>query len=52
LKIIIIIVQVGSVNIYVAIVEALRKKEDKMKLTLPPKLVGKLVWGSGKRKTG
>jgi hypothetical protein len=52
LKIIIIIAQVGSVNIYVAIVEALRKREDRMKLSLPPKLVGELVWGSGKRKTG
>jgi hypothetical protein len=52
LKIIIIIAQVGSVNMYVAIVEALRKKEDRMKLSLPPKLVGKLIWGSGKGKTG
>ncbi len=32
-------------KIYVAAVEALKKKEkDKMKLSLPPKLLEKLVW--------
>jgi hypothetical protein len=38
---VIVIVQVGAVKIYVAAVEALRKKG--MKLSLPPKLVEKLV---------
>ncbi len=33
------IVQVGAVKIYVAGVEALRKKKDRMKLSLPPKLM-------------
>jgi hypothetical protein len=32
------------VKIYVAIVEALRKNEEGMKLSSPPKLVEKLVW--------
>jgi hypothetical protein len=33
------------VKIYVAAVEALRKKrKDRMNLSLPPKLVEKLVW--------
>ncbi len=31
-------------KIYVTTVEVLRKKEDRMKLSLPPKLVGTLVW--------
>jgi hypothetical protein len=31
---------------YVAGVEALRKKERQMKLSLPPKLLEKLVWVS------
>jgi prephenate dehydrogenase len=31
------------VKIYVAAVEALRKTEDRMKLSLPPKLMEKLV---------
>jgi hypothetical protein len=44
-KVIIMAVQVGAVKIYVAAVEALRKKRKvRMKLNLPPKLVGKLVW--------
>jgi hypothetical protein len=44
-KIIIMAVQVGAVKIYVAAMEALReKRKDRMKLNLPPKLVGKLVW--------
>jgi hypothetical protein len=45
-RIIIVLVQIGAVKIYVAIVEALRKKErgGMMKLSLPPKLVEKLVW--------
>jgi len=29
---------------YVAAVEALRNRKDRMKLSLPPKLEGKLVW--------
>jgi hypothetical protein len=38
-------VLVGAVKIYVAAVEALRKKEKiRMKLSLPPKVVEKLVW--------
>jgi hypothetical protein len=32
------------VKIYVAAVEALRKRKDSMKLSLPPKLVKNLVW--------
>ncbi len=39
---IIIVVQVEAVKIHVAAVEALRK--EGMKLSLPPKLVEKLVW--------
>jgi len=44
-RVIIVIVQVRAVKIYVTIVQALRKKETHMmKLSLPPKLVEKLVW--------
>ncbi len=35
-----------SSEICVAAVEALRKKERQMKLSLPPKLLEKLVWVS------
>jgi len=34
-----VVVQVAAVKIYVAAVEALKKKEDSMKLNLPPKLM-------------
>jgi hypothetical protein len=47
LRVIIVVVQVGAVKIYVEAVEALRKKGKtgwNMKLSLPPKLVEKLVW--------
>jgi hypothetical protein len=45
-RVIIVIVQVGAVKIYVAAVEALwKKRKDRMKLSLPPKLVEKLVLG-------
>jgi hypothetical protein len=46
-SIIIAVVQVVAVKIYVAAVEALTKKErkDRMKLSLPPKLVGKTSLG-------
>ncbi len=45
-RVIIVVVHVGAVKIYVAAaVEALRKKErQNEKLSLPPKLVEKLVW--------
>jgi hypothetical protein len=42
-KVIIVVVQVGAVKIYVAGVEALRKKNEGMKLSLLPKLVEQLV---------
>jgi hypothetical protein len=45
-RLITVVVQVGAVKIYVAAVEALRKKERQMKLSLPPKLLEKLVWVS------
>jgi hypothetical protein len=32
------------VKIYVAADEVLRKRKNKMKLNLQPKLVGKLIW--------
>jgi predicted oxidoreductase (fatty acid repression mutant protein) len=39
-RLIIVIVQVvGAVKIYVAAVEALRKRKDRMKLSVPPKLM-------------
>ncbi len=40
----IVIVQVGVVKTYVAMKEVQEKKKDRMKLSLPPKLVEKLVW--------
>jgi hypothetical protein len=44
-RLIIVVVQIRAVEIYVAVLEALRKTG--MKLNLPPKtLVGKLVWVS------
>jgi hypothetical protein len=42
-KVIIVVVQLGAVKIYVAGVEALRKKNEGVKLSLPPKLVEQLV---------
>jgi hypothetical protein len=39
-----VVVQVGAVKIYVAAVQALRKRKHRMKLSLPPKFVEKLVW--------
>ncbi len=49
-RVIIVVVQVGAVKIYVAAVEAQwrrsGKRKEGMKLSLPPKLVGKLVWVS------
>jgi hypothetical protein len=45
LRVIIVVVQVGAVKIYVAAGEALKKKErGDGTLSLPPKLVEKLVW--------
>jgi len=35
---------VGAPKIYVAAVEAIGKRKDRMKLSLPSKLVEKLVW--------
>jgi len=43
-RVIIIVVQVGAVKIYVTAAQALRRKKQRMKLSLPPKLVEKLVW--------
>jgi hypothetical protein len=45
-RLIIVVVQVRAVKLYVASVEALREKErqDRMKLSLPSKLVEKPVW--------
>jgi len=46
-RVIIVVVHVGAVKIYVAAVEAARrswKRKEGMKLSFPPKLVGKLVW--------
>jgi hypothetical protein len=43
-RVIIVVVQVRAVKIYVAAMEALKKKERGMKLSLPLKLVEKLVW--------
>jgi hypothetical protein len=43
-RVIIVVVQVRGVKIYVAAMEALKKKERGMKLSLPLKLVEKLVW--------
>ncbi len=44
MRVIIVVVQVGAVKTYVGAVEALMKRKDRMKLSLPPKLVEKLVW--------
>jgi hypothetical protein len=41
---IIVVVQVGAVKIYVAAVRRSGKGKERMKLSLPPKLVEKLVW--------
>jgi len=46
-RVIIVVVQVGAVKIYVAAMQALRKKETQMKLSFPPKSVEKLVWVPG-----
>jgi hypothetical protein len=43
-RITIVIVHVTAVKIYVAAVQALRRKKNGTKLSLPPKLVEKLVW--------
>jgi hypothetical protein len=41
----IVVVQIGAVKIYVAAMEALKKKERQdEKLSLSPKIGGKLVW--------
>ncbi len=45
LRVIIAVGEVGAVKMYVAAVEALRKKERGMKLNLPPKLVEKTSLG-------
>jgi hypothetical protein len=39
-----VVVQVGAVQIYVAAMQALKKRKHRMKLSLPPKFVEKLVW--------
>jgi hypothetical protein len=39
LRLIMVVVQLGVVKIYVAAVEALRKRRDRMKLSLPSKFV-------------
>jgi hypothetical protein len=41
-RVIIVIVQVGAQKIYVAALKALLKRKDRMKLSLPPKLLEKL----------
>jgi len=46
-RLIIVVVQVGAVKIYVAAQQQCRrlgKRKHRMKLSLPPKLVEKLVW--------
>ncbi len=43
-RLLIVVVQVGAVKIYVAAVRLSGKGKDRMKLSLPSKLVGKLVW--------
>jgi hypothetical protein len=40
----IVVVQVGAVEIYVTAGDTLRWRKDRMKLSLLPKLVEKLVW--------
>jgi hypothetical protein len=44
LRVIIAVVQVGAVKIYVAAVEALRKKERRYETQFTTKIGGKLVW--------
>jgi hypothetical protein len=44
-RLLIVVVQVGAVKIYVAAVRRSGKGKVRMKLSLPPKLVGKLVLG-------
>jgi hypothetical protein len=43
-RVIIVVLLFGVLEIYVATVEALRQKKDRMNLSLPPILIGKLVW--------
>jgi hypothetical protein len=43
-RVIIVLVELGAVKIYVAAVKALGKRKEGIKLSLPPKLVEKLVW--------
>jgi hypothetical protein len=46
-RVTIVVVQAGAVKIYVAVVQALRRsgeRKDRMKRSLQPKLVEKLVW--------
>jgi hypothetical protein len=43
LKVLIIDVQVGAVEIYAAVWRHSRKRKDVMKLSLPPKLVENLI---------
>jgi hypothetical protein len=43
-RVIIVVVQGGAEKIYVAAVQALRKRKYRMKLSLPPNWVEKLVW--------
>jgi NADH:ubiquinone oxidoreductase subunit 6 (subunit J) len=43
LRVIIVVVHVGAVQIYVAAVQVLKKKETQDE-SLPPELVEKLVW--------
>jgi hypothetical protein len=45
-RVIIVVVQVGAVKIYVAAVEALRKKERRDETQLTTKIGGKTRWGS------
>jgi hypothetical protein len=44
LRVIIVVVKVGAVKIHVAVVDASVKRKDGMKLSLPPKFMGKLAW--------
>jgi predicted oxidoreductase (fatty acid repression mutant protein) len=43
-RVIIVVVQVGAVKIYVAAVQALRKKETQDETQFTTKIGGKLVW--------
>ncbi len=40
----IVVVQEGALKIYLTAVGAFKRRKDRMKLSLPPKLVEKLVW--------